>query len=491
MTNILSFLMDGATDPTAPVVWESGHWRSYGDLATRMRRFAALFRARANSGERPTVLLSGENSFDMIAAHLGALYAGAISIPVGALSDDAFRSVYEEARPSVVLAEPSLLDRVRALGIPEPLPLDVALDSELHTPAHVDPNDAAVIIYTSGSTGLPRGVMVSSRNISFNTEAILEAAPLSADDRAFTVLPFYYCYGLSVLYGHLRSRASLVLDRFVHLDKSLDVMAETAVTNFPGVPTTFQMLASRGALTSPRFPRLRHAMVAGGKIHEKTIRAILEALPDTKLHIRYGATEVTAAASFVPPERLVEKIGSIGRGLAGAPLTVEREDGTPVVPGSGEVGEIVVRGAHVTLGYFRATGEDLSFRGGAFHTGDLARVDGDGFIFHAGRQKDFVKTAGHRVAPQEVEMVLARIPEVEEVAVFGVPHPVRGEALVAAVVVRSGRECSIDALRLACAQHLPSFKVPVAFRVVAALPKTDRGKLDRRALADATEPPAK
>jgi long-chain acyl-CoA synthetase len=221
-------------------------------------------------------------------------------------------------------------------------------------------------------------------------------------------------------------------------------------------------------------------MVSGGALPRAAIERLRQALPQIRLYLRYGVTELTAGASMLPPER-ADKIPSIGRGLPGAPLLVLRTDGTPVEPG--ERGEIVVRTESVALGYFTDDGEEQRFRAGAFHSGDLATVDADGYVFVVGREREFVKTAGHRVAPAEVEEVIARLPWVDEVAVCGAPHPVLGESLVCFVVARAESEASSALLRAHCAERLPTFKLPSRFELVPSLPRTSSGKLDRRALA--------
>ena len=158
-------------------------------------------------------------------------------------------------------------------------------------------------------------------------------------------------------------------------------------------------------------------------------------MPRVKLYVMYGQTEATARLSYLPPERLDEKLGSIGKGLAHTRLEVLRPDGTPVRPGSGEVGEIVASGDNVTPGYWNDPEETARFfRDGKLHTGDMARVDADGFLFLVERGRDFIKAMGNRVSPKEVEEVLAELPQVVEAAVIGVADEIWGEAVKAFVV---------------------------------------------------------
>ena len=257
-----------------------------------------------------------------------------------------------------------------------------------------------------------------------------------------TVLPFYYCFGTSLLHTHLMAGGSLVLNnRFLFPEKVLDEMDETPCTGLAGVPATYQILLRKTTFAQRRFPALRWFQQAGGRLPNPIIREIREAFPAVKFFVMYGQTEATARLSYLPPERLDDKIGSIGRGLPHTRLEVLRPDGAAVQPGSDEVGEIVVSGENVTLGYWGDPDETQRFfRDGRLFTGDMARVDADGFLFLVERARDFIKPLGHRVSPKEIEEVLAEMPEVVEAAVVGAPNDLWGEAVRAFVVtVRPGQ----------------------------------------------------
>jgi long-chain acyl-CoA synthetase len=206
-------------------------------------------------------------------------------------------------------------------------------------------------------------------------------------------------------------------------------------------------------------------------------------LPDAKLFVMYGQTEATARLSYLPPERLDDKLGSIGRGLAHTRLEVLRPDGTPVSPGSDEVGEIVATGGNVTLGYWGDPEETARFfRNGRLHTGDMARVDADGFIFIVERARDFIKAMGYRVAPREIEEVLAEMPEIVEAAVIGVPDELWGEAIRAFVVTARQDQLTAEQVLRHCLNRLPNHKVPQHVEFLSALPKFTNGKVDKESL---------
>jgi acyl-CoA synthetase (AMP-forming)/AMP-acid ligase II len=430
----------------------------------------------------PIVPILGEPSFHQIACYLGVLGAGAIPALIPPMSDDGLAATIARVDADLAFVEPPSLARARGAGIPSALPSDVPLTAELHAP-QASPAGVALIHYTSGSTSAPRGVMLSADGVRFNTNAILAAVPLASDDSAMLTMPIYYCFGLSVLHTHLVAGASIVLSGTGFTGSVAQLARETSTTMIPGVPSLFAAMLRQGGGDLTRLEALRHVMISGGKLASASLRTLIDAVPHARVNVRYGITETTAAASFLPPERLGDKLGSVGRGLAGAPLSLRREDGSIVAPGESDQGEIWVRGRHVALGYLGDPSETAAqFINGAYRTGDRARVDADGFFFIEGREKSFVKTAGHRVAVEEVEEVLLADPRVHEAGVSGVPDQIRGEALVALVVARAGHALTTRELATRCAAALPAFKVPLRFHFAAALPRTSTGKIDRRAL---------
>jgi acyl-coenzyme A synthetase/AMP-(fatty) acid ligase len=198
----------------------------------------------------------------------------------------------------------------------------------------------------------------------------------------------------------------------------------------------------------------------------------------------YGQTEATARLSYLPPERLDDKLGSIGRGIPGVTLQTLDPAGKPVTPG--EVGEIVASGDNIELGYWVPDPAKDSFRDGKLYTGDLARVDDDGYLYITGRLSEFIKPSGHRISVKEIEDALIELPDVVEVAVVGVPDPVFGEAAKAYVVAREGSDLGEKTLVDHSKRRLPPYAVPRAVEFVSELPKNAHHKVLRRALGDAS-----
>ena len=349
--------------------------------------------------------------------------------------------------------------------------------------APVGETDLAALVFTSGSTGKPRGVMVSHGNIVANTDSIISYLSLTGHDRIMAVLPFHYCYGASLLHTHLRVGGDIVIEnRFMYPETVLQRLIETRCTGFAGVPSHFQILLRNSSIRKKHFPDLRYVQQAGGSLAPPFIRELKTALPSTQIFVMYGQTEATARLSFLPPDQLEKKLGSIGKGIPGVRLQVLNASGIGVQPG--EVGEIVAEGGSITRGYWQASREtEEVFRNGALYTGDLARVDEDGFIFIVDRAKDFLKCRGEKVSCREIEEVLLAFSELVEAAVIGIPDEVLGEAVKAFVVARGKTLPGIEGRIAAfCKTRLPAHHSPKQIVVLSALPKNSAGKVAKTIL---------
>jgi acyl-CoA synthetase (AMP-forming)/AMP-acid ligase II len=343
--------------------------------------------------------------------------------------------------------------------------------------------DLAALAFTSGSTSKPRGVMVSHSNIIANTNSIIEYLRLTERDRIMAVLPFCYCFGTSLLHTHLRVGGTVVVDsRFMYPEKILQRMIDARCTGFAGVPSHFQLLLRSSSMARKQFPDLRYVQQAGGHLAPAFVSELREALPTTEVFVMYGQTEATARLSFLPPEFLETKHGSIGKGIPGVKLSVLNESGQPVNPG--EVGEIVAEGENVTLGYWQAPTETAkSFRDGKLYTGDLATVDADGFIYIVDRANDFIKCRGKRISCQQIEDQLLGCEELLEAAVVGIPDEILGEAVKAYVVPRDGNQVGLAGrLQQFCKENIALELHPKEIVVLPALPKNESGKVVKREL---------
>ncbi|HOX57013.1 MAG TPA: AMP-binding protein [Candidatus Paceibacterota bacterium] len=463
-----SILAKGAD--AADALLHRGGAMTYAALREKVSRVACgLLDQGYNKGDRIGVF--SENSPFFVSVYLGIMRAGLTAVPfqteVGAgtfseiVSDTGMRGVFVSNR---------FRNRVQAwageLGLsllPEHYGDHALGDGQAIFPEITASRDLAALMFTSGSTGSPKGVMVTHGNIECNTRDIISYMGLQNQDRAMVVLPFHYCFGLSLLHTHLMAGGSLVLNNEFKLfpEVVLMEMQRKECTGLAGVPSTYQILLRRSRFRELAFPRLRWFQQAGGKLPNACIEEILSSFPQARYFLMYGQTEGTARLSYLPPERLADKLGSIGTGLPSTRLEVLKADGTPVAPGSDEVGEIVAAGDNIALGYWNDPVETSRFfRGGRLHTGDLARVDEDGFIFIVERERDMIKAGGNRISAKEVEEVIAELPEVIEVAVLGAPHELLGEAVKAFVVPAPVSRITPQDVVAHCQRRLPGYKVP-------------------------------
>nr|WP_295375541.1 class I adenylate-forming enzyme family protein [Pseudoxanthomonas sp.] len=472
----------------------AGFWR-------QARRFAAHLRDRGlQTGDRVAIILP--NRIEAAVACYGAWLAGGVVVPLNAqarLRDflpwlqhcGARHVVHESAHRDTVdavaqlpsIAATTVLEDGRAL-------VDDAVDEPLPAALLPEASDLAVILYTSGTTGAPKGVMLTHANLLANAQAIVDYLALDASDRVLSVLPFYYAYGASVLHTHLISGGCVVLGpglMFPHL--VLDAIEQAEATGFSGVPSTFALLLEPLAQRERPLASLRYLTQAGGAMSPALTGQLRERLPTPRLYVMYGQTEATSRISWLPPERLDDKLGSVGIPVAGVQWRIQREDGSAAAPG--ESGEVCVRGPNVMAGYWNnpeATAQVL--REGWLHTGDLGHLDADGFLFLQGRRSDMIKTGAHRVHPTDVEEVIAELPVVREVAVVGVDDEVMGQ-VIRAFVVAAGElpPRAEDRIKAHCRARLAPYKIPRQVTFVDTLPRTASGKVRRFQLMEQTATP--
>jgi long-chain acyl-CoA synthetase len=495
--NVADLILSGGR-PDAIAVCQGRETVTYEVLRGRVRSITArLLDLGLKTGDR--IGLLAENSPFFIAAYLGTIRAGLCAVPFQTDSND---KTLEQLTASLGIKHVCVSSRFLPRLQPWADKLDLTLLDESAFSTRVadapplptiDPGrDLAAIMLTSGSTGEPKGVMVTHRNIACNTRDIVAYMGFTPDDRAMVVLPFHYCYGVSLMHTLLAAGGSLVINnRFMFPEKMLDELDEKQCTGLAGVPSTYQILLRKTRFARRVFPSLRWLQQAGGKLPNPLICELRQAFPAVRLYVMYGQTEGTARLSFLPPDRLEDKLGSIGKGLPSTRLEVLRDDGTPVRPGSDEAGQIIASGENITPGYWGDAEETARFfRAGKLATGDMARVDADGFIYIVERARDFIKSAGNRISPKEVEDAIAELPEVVEAAVIGVPDDLLGEAIKAYVVTARGGQLTADDVCGHCLKRLPNYKIPQQVEFLPVLPKTSNGKVDKMQLRSKTSVPS-
>jgi long-chain acyl-CoA synthetase len=480
-------LADAAPDDVALVEGEEQY--TYGHLLSAAGKLAAeLAELDLPLGSRVGVL--GPNSFFWIAAYLAVIKLHHVAVPLSdKLSADDLRRNAGIAGCAAVFADRRVLRRFSvafADGIA--ILTDGALESSREPywpdPCQVDRGADAVLMFTSGTTARPKAVRVTHANIQANTDSIITFLELHRDDRALVILPFFYCYGASLLHTHLRRGARIVLcNSFVFPETALDMLERQECTVLAGVPSSFQLLLRASSFAQRPLPSLRLMQQAGGKLPPVLVEELLAAQPSAKLFVMYGQTEATARLSYLPPEKLLQKPGSIGKGIPGVELQVLNENGAPAKPG--ERGEIYATGANISPGYYAdPEGSAAKFTPFGLRTGDLAVVDDDGYIFIVDRRDDFIKSWGHRISSQEVEAAAMRMEQLVAVAAIGIPDDEAGEAVTLFVAARPGAEVAPDEVLAVCRQHLPKYMMPRSVLVLDALPVNPNGKIAKLRLRE-------
>ena len=366
-------------------------------------------------GRRCLVFLLAKNSVASIAGYVGFLNKKIVPVMIDAeLNISAVKNLVEIYRPEFIFLPQSLQEN---FSFSEVLKVGdyVLLSTNEKNPFPLN-DELALLMTTSGSTGSPKFVRQSYKNILANTKSIVEYLQLDETERAITNLPMSYVYGLSIINTHIFCGASIVVTEKNLFQKEFwQLVKEKSVTNFNGVPYTFEML-NRLRFFRMDLPALKKITQAGGKLDSELHLKFAEFAEKTgkKFFVMYGAAEATARMGYLPPEKSLQKVGAMGIAIPNGKFELIDGEGK-IITESEKVGELIYYGENVSLGYAER-GEDLikgDERHGRLETGDLAKVDAEGFYTIVGRKKRFLKMFGKRINLQEVEHILRQKFDIE------------------------------------------------------------------------------
>jgi acyl-CoA synthetase (AMP-forming)/AMP-acid ligase II len=470
------------------LVHRDARWK-YAELGARVVTGSRLLREMA--GARPRrVALIGANHAAYVLGYLAAQRIGAATVEIG--RDESLANI--ERALAITGAAAVLTDRSDLLDAGFDAPtmtfeafLKASDEAEVATLVSDEvtsaSGDEASVVFTSGTTGTPKGVVLSHGNILFVAYAVREYLSLAPEDRYALVLPLAHTYGKSNLLSAMTAGAAVVLIEDPHDPAAFyGRMMRERCTVLSVVPFHLNVLARRGLPPGIDLTTLRAITTSGGPLPEETARGIAHLFPDAKLYSMYGLTESSTRATYLPPEWLTTKTGSVGRPLPGVQLEIRDDEGR--VQPAGVIGHVLLRGPNVMQGYLGDA--DLTaqvLRDGWLDTGDLGYLDADGCLFLTGREKEIIKVAGERISPGEIEEVLFLHPSILDAAVVGVPHPLLGET-VWAYVVRSADAPEPDDIAAFCAARLSPHKVPRRFIETEHIPRTPTGKVRRYLLKE-------
>ncbi len=456
----------------------------------------ALRRLGVRPGDRVVVMLP--NCPEVTQAYGGILRVGGVIVPVIFLlgaEEVAHILVHSEAR--VVITSTDMLWKVEAHvgtlpslhhvlvvdgggdGRTRSFAEEISLEPDTFATVERCDDDIAVILYTSGTTGTPKGVALSHANLAANARSAAALHELDREEWAVAVLPLSHSYGLTVMNAGnlLGTRAALL--RWFNPEEVLRTIQDLRAASMSGVPTMYVYLLNYPGAEQYDTSSMR-VWGSGAAPLPVEIVEPFERRFGGRLMEGYGLTE---ASPVVSAHRLsgVRKLGSVGQPIPGVRVSIQDDDDRDLP--AGEVGEVCVQGPNVMLGYYRNAEETArTIRGGWLHTGDMGRLDGDGFLYIVERKKDLIIRGGFNIYPREVEEVLYAFPHTAEAAVVGAPDPLMGEDVLAFVVLKDGARATAEEVMAFCETRLARYKCPKAVRFVDTLPKSPVGKILRKEL---------
>ncbi|MFI5402294.1 MAG: acyl-CoA ligase (AMP-forming), exosortase A system-associated [Planctomycetota bacterium] len=483
----------------------------YGELLAAASTCAGKLR-EAGIERRDRVAVFLDKTFEVAASILGVSGAGGVVVPVNGLlkppqvahivndcgvkvlitSGLRWKMLEEALKEAPSLERVLLVDEPREAGDPRVTGNLFGEPRPPGPPSSCIGEDLAAILYTSGSTGRPKGVMLSHRNLLAGSRIVTTYLGISEEERILSVLPFSFDYGLNQLVTSVEKGATVVLLSFRFGDEIVKAMAKERITGLAGVPTVWAVLAG-AAPSLPRtpLPDLRYLTNSGGAVPTETVRKIRTLLPRVDFFLMYGLTEAFRS-TYLPPSEIDRRPGSMGKAIPETEILVVNETGGRCAPG--ETGTLVHRGPTVSLGYWNRPedtarvlrrnplvgpdeGADL-----VCYSGDLVRMDEEGYLYFVGRNDAMIKSSGYRISPSEVEEVLMASGLLAQVAVIGVKDPSVGERVHAVAVAAQGAQRDAEPVLARCARDLPAHMVPREIEYVDELPRSPNGKVDYKLL---------
>jgi long-chain acyl-CoA synthetase len=461
----------------------------YGLLDNASQRISAMLEHKGvGPGDRVAIMLPNVPYFP--AVYYGALRAGAVVVPMNVLLKGREVGYYlSDSGAKIIFAWHDFMQAAEQgaeiAGGVEVVPVKPGEIEGLifaHEPdaavADVDGDDTAVILYTSGTTGKPKGAELTHSNLRKNVAAAVGLFEIGVGDVIFGGLPLFHSFGQTCTMNASICAGGCVtlLPRFDPA-KALQIIERDSCSVFEGVPTMYGAMLNHPDRESVDVSCLRVCASGGASMPVEVLRGFEEAF-GCKVLEGYGLSETSPVASFNHPDR-ERKPGSIGTPLKGVEFRLVDDDGADVGPG--EIGEILIKGHNVMKGYWQrpeATAE--SIKDGWFATGDMAKVDEDGYYFIVDRKKELIIRGGYNVYPREVEEVLYEHPAVREAAVVGIPHDEWGEEVGAAVALKDGESVGEDELIAYVKEQVAGYKYPRRIWFVDELPKGPTGKILKR-----------
>lgn len=488
---------------------------TYKEVSARVAGLASGLRAAGlRRGERVGIYL--DPGIAQVISIFGISQAGGVFVPAnGTLFPDQVAHIIRDCTVSALITSEAKLDSLLAvLGMIPSLRFLVVVskdkgsatplriyDFEAMTNTAVENSctdwgiekDLAAILYTSGSTGKPKGVMLSHANLLAGASIVSTYLDITSADRILAVLPFSFDAGLNQLITAFQQSGTLILINFVFAKQIVEILVKERITGLAGVPTVWSLLVQPSStLQKNAPPALRYITNTGGAMPQSVLGVLRAALPRTRIFLMYGLTEAFRS-TYLPSEEVDRRPTSMGKAIPNTEILVVDDQGRPCKPG--EVGELVHRGPTVCLGYWgnpQATdgvlkpnplrAPETGHADRVCYSGDLVKMDEEGFLYYVGRRDTMIKSSGFRISPTEVEEVVFQSGKVRHAAAIGVPDELLGQAVKVFVASSDGEPLDKDSLLAFCSEKMPRYMVPKFIEVMDELPKTSSGKVDYTSL---------
>ena len=511
--NTSEFLMiSAAIVPDRPaLIFEDGRW-TYEELHSRVNRLAAaLASLGVEAGDRIAVLQVNTNA--VVEAYFAAAKLDAVFVPLNFRARaDEIAYMLNDSAPKALLAGSRYAELIEGIKPQiESVETFVALDEEVdgwHSYSALieqaddeepwplaDEEDLTVLMFTAGTTGFPKGVMLSHNSFSSYILSNVSPADLDVEERNILTVPLYHIAGMQAMMSAIYGGRTLIIQRQFEPVEWMSLVQDEKADRAMMVPTMLKMLMDHEDFARYDMSSLRVITYGAAPMPVEVIKRAIVEFPNAQFINAFGQTETAATITMLPPEdhvldgtpeevdRKLKRLSSIGKPLVDVEVRIVSEEGDDV--DDGEVGEIVARGERLMKGYWNqesATAETI--RGGWLYTGDLGYMDEDGYIFLAGRAKDFIKRGGEMISPEEVEQTLHSHPDIDEAAIIGVPDDDWGERVRALVVAKPGHDVDEADVIEFCRQRLASYKKPESVVALPELPRNPLGKVLKRVLRE-------
>lgn len=488
---------------------------TYKEVEARVAGLASGLRAAGlDRGERVGIYL--DPGIAQVISIFGVARAGGVFVPAnGVLFADQVAHIMRDCAVSALITSAAKLDSLLAIltGIPSlrflvvvsndrgsSIPLTVYDFEAMTNTASEDSwtdwgieKDLAAILYTSGSTGKPKGVMLSHANLMAGASIVSTYLDINSTDRILAVLPLSFDAGLNQLITAFQQSGTLVLINFVFAKQIVEMLVKERITGLAGLPTVWSLLTQPSStLQKNTPPALRYITNTGGAMPQSVLCMLRAALPRTRIFLMYGLTEAFRS-TYLPPEEVDRRPNSMGKAIPDTEILVLNDEGHQCKPG--EVGELVHRGPTVSLGYWgnpEATdrvlkpnplvAREIGNAERVCYSGDLVKMDEEGFLYYVGRRDSMIKSSGFRISPTEIEEVVFQSGKVRHAAAVGIPDELLGQAVKVFVVSRDGELLDKDSLLAFCSEKMPRYMIPKFIEVMEELPKTSSGKVDYTSL---------